>query len=212
VGRQPFRELELEVGPGVLVPRPETEVLVALVGEWLRERGSETVRALDLGTGSGAIALSLAYEGYCTHVVATDVSGAALDTARRNRDAAELTESVELRSGSLFEPLQAGERFGVIVSNPPYVAEVDEAGLEPEVRDWEPREALFAGSDGLDVIRRIAAGAGPFLEQGGLLALEVGADQAEAVSRLLRETGMYHDVRVLRDYAGRQRFVFAHGA
>ncbi len=211
VGRQPFRELDLEVGPGVLVPRPETEVLVGEILAWVEAAGLDAPVALDLGTGSGAIGLSLAYEGYFTHTVATDVSAQALEMARRNREAAGLDDRVDLREGSLFDPVREGERFDVIVSNPPYVAEVDEASLEPEVREWEPRGALFAGPDGLALIRRIVAEAGRFLRSGGLLALEVGVGQSEIVAGMMRDAG-YRDVRVGRDYTGRSRFVFANGA
>ena len=212
LGHQPFRELDLVVEPGVLIPRPETEVLVGEVLAWLERSGREAPVALEVGAGSGAICLSLAYEGYNTHIIATDVSETALKVARRNRDAAALVDRVDLRHGSLFEPMREEERFDVIVSNPPYVAEVDEAALEPEVRDWEPREALFGGTDGLDLIRRIVGGARRFLKDGGLLALEVGVDQTEEVAELIRDTGQYDEVRILRDYSGRKRFVFAHGA
>ena len=209
LGHQPFRELDLAVEPGVLIPRPETELLVREILSWAASEELEASVILDLGTGSGAIALSLAHEGRDTRVVAVDVSEAALEVARRNRDSTGLTGKVELRRGSLFEPLGEHERFDVIASNPPYVAEVDEAGLEPEVRDWEPREALFGGVDGLDVLRRIVTGARDHLRARGLLALEVGAGQAVDVADLLRDAGGYEDVRVVRDYSGRQRFVFA---
>jgi release factor glutamine methyltransferase len=211
LGRQPFRELDLEVGPSVLIPRPETEVLVDQILEAIRGDDAGGT-ALDLGTGSGAIALSLAFEGSFASVVATDVDDAALEVARRNRDAAGLGERVELRRGSLFEPLKRSERFDVIASNPPYVGEMDEESLEPEVRDWEPRAALFAGADGLDVLRRIAVGACEHLRPGGLLALEVGAGQARIVADWLESDGGYDEVKVTRDYTGRERFVFARGA
>jgi len=211
LGRQPFRELDLEVGPSVLIPRPETEVLVDQILEAIRGDDPGGT-ALDLGTGSGAIALSLAFEGSFASVVATDVDDAALEVARRNRDAAGLGERVELRRGSLFEPLKRSERFDVIASNPPYVGEMDEESLEPEVRDWEPRAALFAGADGLDVLRRIAVGACAHLRPGGLLALEVGAGQARIVADWLESDGGYDEVKVMRDYTGRERFVFARGA
>lgn len=209
LGHQPFRELDLAVEPGVLIPRPETELLVGEVLAWAGSEGLEAPVMLDIGTGSGAIALSLAHEGYNTHIVAVELSDAALEVARRNRDSAGLTDKVDLRRGSLFEPLGENERFDVIASNPPYVAEVDEAGLEPEVRDWEPKEALFAGTDGLDVVRRIVEGARAHLKDRGLLALEVGAGQTAEVAELLRAAGGYEDVRVVRDYSGRSRFVLA---
>lgn len=212
IGRQPFRELDLLVEPGVLIPRPETELLVEHVLGWSAAAARQAPTALDIGTGTGAIALSLAKEGDFASIVATDVEQAALDLAERNRDAAGLGARVELRRGSLFEPVRADERFDVIVSNPPYVPEVDEATLEPELLEWEPRSALFAGADGLDVLDRIARDARSRLTTGGLLALEVGSGQAGAVAVLIETVGGFSDVRVLRDYSRRERFVFAHGA
>jgi release factor glutamine methyltransferase len=212
VGRQPFRELDLEVDTAVLIPRPETEVLVDHILEAVAEDDGDGRSALDLGTGSGAIALSLAFEGSFASVVATDVDPAALEVAGRNRAAAGLDARVELREGALFEPLGIEERFDVIASNPPYVGEIEEASLEPEVRDWEPRLALFAGPDGLDVLRRIVDGAGAHLRPGGLLALEVGAGQARTVADMLEADGGFGAVRIIRDYAGKERFVFARGA
>lgn len=212
LGHQPFRELDLAVEPGVLIPRPETEVLVGAVLAWVEGQGREAPTALEVGAGSGAICLSLASEGYFTHIIATDISEQAIELARRNRDAAALADKVDLRRGSLFEPVDDEVRFDVIVSNPPYVAEVDEATLEPEVLDWEPREALFGGHDGLDVIRRMIDEAPQYLKAGGLIALEVGADQPHRVAELMRGSGRYDDVRILRDYSGRERFVLAHGA
>jgi release factor glutamine methyltransferase len=207
VGRQPFRELDLEVTPAVLIPRPETEVLVDVILEWAAERDGEPMTAVDIGTGSGAIALSLAFEGAFASVLATDVDEEALRVAGRNRDAAGLTGRVELRHGPLFEPLRPGERFDVIVSNPPYVAESEAATLQPEVADWEPRGALFGGEDGLDVLRGLVLGARDALKPGGMLALEVGAGQAATVARMMEDADGYDDVRVRRDYAGKQRIV-----
>ncbi len=212
VGRQPFRELNLEVSPGVLIPRPETEVLVQEILDWISKQERPGATALDVGTGSGAIGLSLAFEGSFASVVATDVAEEALEVARRNRDAAKLEDKVDLRRGEFFEPLGPNERFDVIASNPPYVADGDEPSLQPEVRDWEPRQALFAGVDGLAVLRRLTAEASRHMKVGGLLALEVGSGQAEAVVDLLSQAGGYEDMRIVRDYSGRERFVFAHGA
>jgi release factor glutamine methyltransferase len=207
VGRQPFRELDLEVTPAVLIPRPETEVLVDVILEWAAKRDGEPMTAVDIGTGSGAIALSLAFEGAFASVLATDVDEEALRVACRNRDAAGLTGRVELRHGPLFEPLRLGERFDVIVSNPPYVAESEAETLQPEVADWEPRGALFGGEDGLDVLRELVRGGRDALKPGGMLVLEVGAGQADTVARMMEDADGYDDVRVRRDYAGKQRIV-----
>ena len=209
LGCQPFRELELIVRPGVLIPRPETEQLVdEVLDRFLREEVDRPT-ALDVGTGSGAIALSLAAESGAK-VVATDISSVALDLARSNAEAAGLEALVEFREGSIFEPIPATARFDAIVSNPPYVREKDEPLLEPEVLDWEPREALFSGNDGLDVIRDLVAGAFQYLRPGGLLALEVGLGQAREVALLLEDSGYYAAVKIKRDHAALERFVIAY--
>jgi release factor glutamine methyltransferase len=209
LGRQAFRSLELEVGPGVLIPRPETECLTDEVLAWARDRqGDAALIGLDVGTGSGAIALALLAEGPFARFVATDVSDVALGIAARNRDAHGLDGRLELRHGPSFEPLAPGERFDVIVSNPPYVSEGDRAGLAPEIVDWEPSEALFGGADGLEVIREIARGACGRLVPGGLLALEVGLGQTATVAALVEGAGLRR-ARVRKDLAGRPRVVLA---
>jgi release factor glutamine methyltransferase len=205
-GYTDFRELRLRVDRRALIPRPETEVLVGEVLAWAATRGP--LRALDVGVGSGAIALSLAREGAFETVVATDVSGDALALAAENHRGAIPDAPVDFRLGAGYEPVQ-GERFDVIVSNPPYVAEAECASLEPEVREWEPEVALFGGRDGLDVVRALVAGAPDHLRPGGLLALEIGASQAAAVGTLLRSTARFGEVRVRTDLAGRERIVLA---
>ena len=206
IGRTGFRELELKTDPRVLIPRPETEVLVQEVLDWA-SAGAESV--WDMGTGAGAVALSLAAEGTWTRVVATDVSPEALSVAADNAERYDLGGHVEFREGSLFEPLEEGERFDVIVSNPPYIAEGEKGELQPEVRDWEPSEALFAGEDGLDVIRQLVAGAPNHLVSGGLLALECGLGQAEGIAADVQATGAFGAVRIRADLTGRPRFVTA---
>ena len=203
-GYADFRELRLKVDRRVLIPRPETEVLVGEVLAWAKAHGAST--ALDVGTGSGAIALSLATEGAFARVVATDLSPDALDVARENAGAT--GAEVELRRGSLFEPV-AGERFDVVASNPPYVGEREREGLDAEVRDWEPAAALFAGPDGLDLIAELVRRAPDHLTDGGLLALEIGETQAHAVADLIRATGRFAEPSVRRDLAGRDRIVLA---
>ena len=194
LGRKGFRSIELAVDRRVLIPRPETELLVELALE-LRPR-----RALDLGTGSGAIALALADELPGCEVIATDTSAAALEVARANAERLGLTERVELVETML--PVDPGE-LDLIVANLPYVAEAEWGGLEPEVTEWEPREALLAGSDGLDVLRAAipAAAVAP------ALALEVGVGQAIAVSELLFDAG-FATVETRPDLAGIPRVVW----
>lgn len=205
-GEAHFRDLRLRVDPRVLIPRPETEQLVQRVLDWAAARPG--LAAADVGTGSGAIALALATEGSFERVVATDVEPGALETARANHAAAAPEAAVEFRLGDGLAPL-AGERFDVLVSNPPYIGTVESRSLDVEVRDWEPATALFAGEDGLDVIRRIVAGAHEVLRPGGLLALEIGQGQGEAVSELVRAASGFGDPRVEKDLAGRDRMVLA---
>ena len=209
IGRAAFRQLELKADPRVLIPRPETEVLVQEVLDWASAAGGSLGRVWDVGTGTGAVALSLAMEGSCTRVVATDLSPEALSVAADNVERHGLSGLVELREGSLFEPLEKGEVFDVIVSNPPYVAKGEKGELQPEVRDWEPPEALFAGEDGMDVIRQLVAGASDHLLAGGLLALECGLGQAEPVATDVNATGAFAAIRIRPDLTGRPRFVMA---
>jgi release factor glutamine methyltransferase len=195
VGRKGFRSIELSVDPRVLVPRPETELLVELAVE-LRPR-----RALDMGTGSGAVALAIADEQPGCQLIATDTSVGALAVARANAERLGLLWRVELIEAML--PADPGP-LDLIVANLPYVAETEWGGLEREVTEWEPREALLAGPDGLDVLRTaipIAAAAAP------ALALEVGAGQAPAVSEMLFEAG-FATVEARPDLAGIPRVVW----
>jgi release factor glutamine methyltransferase len=204
-GRREFWSLEFEVTPDVLVPRPETETLV----DWLLGRVAEReaeLRVLDLGTGSGAIAVALARELPKARVTATDLSPAALAVARRNAEAHGVADRVRFLAGDGFAPV-AGLRFHLVASNPPYVAERDAAALPPELRH-EPRAALFAGPDGTDLLRRLAAGVGEHLEPGGSAAFEVGEGQAERVAGWLRAAGL-GGVGVVRDSAARPRVVTA---
>jgi release factor glutamine methyltransferase len=210
VGEVPFRQVVLRVDARVLIPRPETEVLAGAVIDWAKQHAAaERLSGLDIGTGSGAIAISLAKEGPFERIVATDVTDGALEVAASNADAAGVADRIDLRSGSLFEPVRDGELFDVIVSNPPYVAESERGSLAPEVRDWEPVSALFAAEDGLAVIGGIVAGARARLKAGGLLALEVGATQAGAVAERLKRVSGFEVPRIVRDLAGRERVVLA---
>jgi release factor glutamine methyltransferase len=193
VGRRGFRHVELTVDARVLVPRPETELLVE-VGLSFAPRAC----VVDVGTGSGAVALALKAERPDLTVVGTDVSAAALAVARAN--AARLGLDVEFLEGDLLAGI---EQCDGVLSNPPYVCDAERAGLAPEILRHEPPGALFAGQDGLDVIRRLvpaAAGVAP------LLAVEVGSGQAPAVGALMADAG-YADVSVRRDLAGIERVV-----
>jgi release factor glutamine methyltransferase len=205
-GRAAFRDLDLEVDRRVLIPRPETEQLVEEVLR--RLAGRERPEVVDIGTGSGAIALSLATEARCGRVVATDVSGEALAVARRNLERVAPSVPVEMRQGSGYSPL-AGERFDAIVSNPPYVAPEEREALQPEVVRWEPEGALFAAGGGLDVVSGLIADAGEHLRTGGFLALEIGEGQGADVREMAEVAGIFETVRILPDLAGRDRMLIA---
>ncbi|MBU0514063.1 MAG: peptide chain release factor N(5)-glutamine methyltransferase [Proteobacteria bacterium] len=186
-GRREFWKIELAVGPGVLVPRPETEGLVEAALGHLAAGDRVGPLLLDLGTGSGAVALALAAEIPTARVTALDLSIEALGWARRSAAGLGLTGRVDLVAGDLFAPLAPGVRFDVITANPPYVSEGEWAGLAPEIRRYEPRRALVAGPTGLEIISRLAAEAPPFLAPGGAVLCEIGAGQAEAARELFGE-------------------------
>jgi release factor glutamine methyltransferase len=206
VGRASFRHLTLEVDQRVLIPRQETEVLVDLV----LERAGRGGTAIDIGTGSGAIALALATEARFDRIIATDVAEGALEVARRNAErlAAQSRCPVEFRQGSLLAPVR-GERARVLVSNPPYISHDEAGSLPASVRDWEPAVALFSGAGGLAATVSIVRGAVDVLEAGGLLALEVDVRRAALVVEAVAACGRFSDVRVALDLTGRERFVVA---
>jgi release factor glutamine methyltransferase len=207
-----FRHLVLQVGPGVFVPRPETEGLVELVLASLGSAAAAEPRLLDLGLGSGAILASVLSEYPTARGVGVEASRLALDYARVNLEGAGVAGRSRLFEGDLFAALPAGEfeaSFHVIVSNPPYIPESAWESLPRDVRDFEPRLALLGGTDGLDVIRRIVRGAPRFLVEGGLLALEVDESHGAVLQGLLQQSGDYVDVEVKNDLAGRQRYCLA---
>ena len=199
VGHRGFWTLDLQVSPATLIPRPETERLVELALERLPD--DRLLRIADLGTGTGAIALSLANERPQVQVVATDVSEDALRVAQANAKANDI-DSVVFRCGSWLAPL-AGERFDLIASNPPYVADGDPHLVQGDLR-YEPSAALSSGTDGLDAIREIVAAAPAHLLPGGWLLLEHGWDQGEAIRALLIDTG-FVDVATETDLEQRDR-------
>ena len=212
-GEQGFYGLDFIVRPGVLIPRPETEGLIDLV------LNSQPVVAagkkpfiLDLGTGSGCIAVALASSLPGARVVATDISEAALDTAMENAVKHGVTDRVSFVRGDLLDAVGrpgAGAGFDVIVSNPPYVTIGEFNALEPEVRVHEPSVALIGGEDGLNFYRRIAKEAPLYLKPGGLLALEVGYGQAGDIISLLKESRAFTSTGVVEDLFGVERIVRA---
>jgi release factor glutamine methyltransferase len=205
VGGKEFWSLPLKITRDVLVPRPDTETLVTAALDLLPDPEAPA-RVLDVGTGSGAVALAIAVERPKAHLVATDISQAALEIARENADENGVADRIRWVSGSLFEPV-AGQRFDVIVSNPPYVAESQRDELPPELAH-EPEEALFAGEDGTALLSELVAQASAMLVPGGGLAVELAPEQAPRVATWCREAGLM-DVKTYRDLNRRPRVVSA---
>ena len=205
IGTVEFMGLELKVDSRALIPRHETEELVEL----LRERVGESPpgRILDLGTGSGALALALATEYPEAEVVAVDFSGEALSLAQENAEKLGLSERVTFYEGSWFEPLPADAKFDWIISNPPYLTETEMTTAEPEVVGHEPKSALVSGVDGLDDIRVIFAQVAAYLNPRGLLALETGIAQRDALNTLSSATGLRGES--VEDLSECPRFYFA---
>jgi release factor glutamine methyltransferase len=203
-GRRDFYGRTFQVDSRVLIPRPETELLVEAVLSALPEGGAP--RLLDVATGSGCIAVTLAAERPEASVVATDVDEGCCALARANAEAAQVSARVDVRQGDLFAPVAAEAAFEVVVSNPPYVRTGDLAGLQAEVQR-EPRLALDGGPEGLSVLQRVVEGAFAHLLPGGLLALEIGEEQGAQVRDLLQSRG-YERVRIEVDLERRDRMAF----
>ena len=213
VGCTAFRHLNLLVDERVLIPRPETEILVGEILQIMDAKcgaHGDWGTAIDIGTGSGAIALSLASEGRFEKVIATDMSLDALDVTRSNleRSAPAMRTPVELRRGSFLSPVRK-ETASVLVSNPPYIAYSEIDALPRSVRDWEPPMALFSGHDGMAATREIVREGSRVLSSGGVLALEVDERRASLAAEMIMRQGSYTDVGVRLDLTGRERFVFA---
>jgi release factor glutamine methyltransferase len=195
----------------VLVPRPETECLVEVAVKHARHFDANLpLKILDLGTGSGVVAVSLTMELGDSQVWATDVSVEALKVAEVNADRHRVREKIRFLQGDLYQPFAVEPVFfHMVVSNPPYVLRGEIENLPPEIRDWEPRCALDGGVDGLDLYRRIVERGHCYLVDEGLMVLEIGAFMGEEVSRLFARAGRYSAASVYRDYAGRDRVVVA---
>ena len=208
-GLQEFWSLPLRVSPDVLIPRPETEVLVEAVLEFL-DKADPNVDILDLGTGSGAIAIALARELPAARIVATDLSMAALRLAQENAKSHQVDQRILFVRGDMFAAIPGGlQRFKVVVTNPPYVSHAEILELPREIRDFEPHHALDGGPDGLAAIRHIIAEAPTVLCQAGALFMEMGADQTKSVSALVIDSQRYEDYRIIKDYSKLDRVLVA---
>ncbi len=202
IGRRAFHGVELLLSPATLDPRPDTEALVDLALDELRRMAPAAPRILDLGTGTGAVAIALLAALPSAQAVATDISPGALEIAARNADMNRVSSRFRAVRADWLDGLDG--RFHAIVSNPPYIRSNDVEGLEREVRDFDPRAALDGGADGLDAYRRIAAGAASHLDADGFVAVEIGHDQAADVGTLFAGCGMRLE-RTGRDLAGHAR-------
>lgn len=205
---QHFYGLDFHVDEHVLIPRPETEVLVEYVIDQAKQiKGGQEGRILDIGVGSGAIVIALAahLENYV--FVGSDIDADTLSVAEQNAIVHGVSDRIKWIRSDLFENLAHDEKFDMIVSNPPYIPESDKAGLEPEVVDYEPHLALFGGADGLDFYRRIIPEALPYLSDGGMVVFEAGHDQFLEIEDMFKANG-YVDVGHFEDLAGIPRFIY----
>ena len=204
-GRKEFWSFALEVNSSVLIPRPDTEILVEEAVDICHNFTSLPVRILDIGTGSGAIALALASEIDDAKVMATDISAAAIALAQKNAAALGLKERIDFRQGNLFEPVDG--LFDLIVSNPPYITLKDYEELPASVKDFEPREALLAGVSGLEFYEKLINSAPAHLKKNGWLLLEIGAKQEADVRGIMETADCYESSEMRHDYAGLARVI-----
>ena len=215
-GKQEFMSLHFKVNPHVLIPRQETEILVETIIDYVRNRRStlknsksilnkkNTLNILDIGTGSGCIAISLAYYIQNCFIIATDISKDALETARLNASLNGVDGKIDFVVSDLFEKI-GSKKFDIIVSNPPYIAKKDLERLDSEVKDYEPATALDGGEDGLDFYRAIIPKAPFYLKEGGILAFEIGYNQARDVVCLMEK--FFSDIRIIKDLDKNDRVV-----
>jgi release factor glutamine methyltransferase len=209
IGNQEFWGLEFKVSADVLIPRPESEFIVEAALAIVQDRNAP-VRIIDLCTGSGCLAVSLAKELPAARVIATDASEKALAVARENTRDHGVSERIRFLLGDLFEPLEELDirgRIDIIVSNPPYIQECDLAALQPEVRDYEPEIALVAGPKGTEVAVRVISDAPPYLKQNGALIMEMGLGQSGQLVRAVQATNAYGKPDIVKDLAGIGRVI-----
>jgi len=205
VGRREFWSLPLKVTPDVLIPRPETEILVAEALKALASLDGKAFHILEIGTGSGAISIVLAKEFPAARILATDLSAKALSLAEENARQNGVREQIHFLQGDLFRPLPPGCKFDLIITNPPYIPQGEISQLAPEVRDFEPRMALDGGMDGLDFFRRALPRVGEFLVPGGWFLAEIGAGQDQEILRIAAENPDLDSLSFAKDLAGIKR-------
>lgn len=207
VGQKEFYGLEFAVSPDVLIPRPDTETLIEAVRDIFS--GEAKINICDVGTGSGAIAVTLATLFPNSSITATDLSEEAIEVARCNADHHQVTERIQFVQCDLLS--DSNGRFDLIVSNPPYIPETDREGLQPEIRLFEPPCALFAGEDGLDIIRRLVSQSVELVAIGGSVLIEMDERQSKKVANLICDAGVFDTIEIRKDLAGKERVVLARG-
>ena len=211
IGRTEFYSLELDITPDCLIPRPETELLAERAIEFLRKRQGQQF-VCDLCTGSGCIAVAIAKNHPEAKITATDICESALKAAASNIEKHDLKQKVTLLCGDLFDPIVPQmdvSKFDLIVSNPPYVSSTEYEKLDANVKEYEPKLALYAGVDGLDVYRRICQEIDKFLKPDAALMLEIGYAQGPSVRDLLEKTGLFSEINIEKDYQDNDRIVTA---
>ena len=207
VGSKAFMSLNFKVNRDVLIPRPDTETLVNYATEKLRKMSGE-LKVADIGTGSGAIGISILRFVKNSIVSAVDISKKAIEIATTNADLNKVTDRIKFYTGDLLKPL-TGQKFKAVLSNPPYIPNKVVKTLQPEVAQYEPKLALEGGEDGLDFYRRLVKDAPDFIEEGGFLAVEIGINQAAAVKNLIESDGRLKDIESRKDLAGIERVIAA---
>lgn len=206
LGTAVFCGLELKVDHHVLIPRPETESLAIVAAQWAKDAGVR--RILDFGTGSGCLAIYLAKQLPGVKVTALDISQPALQVAKENAERHGVADRIEFVQSSGFCGLERGCQFDLIVSNPPYIPEPEYQSLQPEVRDYEPKQALIGGPDGLEVIRLLASNGKGHLVAGGRIYMEFGDGQADKVRKIFEDNG-WHVIKIETDLSGKERILVA---
>ena len=210
LGRREFWSLDLRVSPEVLIPRPETELLVEETLKIFKDERNLALRFMEVGTGSGAIAIALAKELKRCCILAVDISWRAILLAGENARKQGVSGNIRFLAGDLFSPLKEGKtQFDLILSNPPYIPSSTIGTLVREIAEFEPRIALDGGPDGLEFFRRMVMGAGSFLKDGGWLMLELGKGQGEAVAEMIRNTGFFESPCIIKDHSGEDRVIRA---
>jgi release factor glutamine methyltransferase len=205
LGRREFWSLPLRITPDVLIPRPETETLVAEALRVLSPTDQEELRLLEIGTGSGAISIALAKELPKAKITATDLSPKALSVAEENAAKNRVRDQIRFLQGDLFQPVPKGETFDLVVSNPPYITRGQLSSLMPEVRDYEPRIALDGGKDGLDFFRRAMPAVAGYLRSGGWFLAELGAGQDRQVLEVAQKNLELDSLDFAKDLSGINR-------